>query len=68
MRYVPKKQAEYGHQPFVMSENEVHGQVDQLQPGALWVRQQMAKREQKGGNILGTVPQTLYRGRKHNIH
>ena len=28
--YVPKKKAEYGHHPFVMPKNEVHGRVGQL--------------------------------------
>ena len=31
--YVPKNQAGYGHHLVVMPNNEVHGQVGQVQPG-----------------------------------
>ena len=45
--YVPKNQAEYGHQLVFMPNNEVHGQVGQIQPGKPGIGQHMAEREQK---------------------
>ena len=45
--YVSKKQAKYGHHPFVMPKNEIHVRVGQIQPGAPGVGQHIAEREQK---------------------
>ena len=45
--YVTKKQAEYGHNLFFMPNNEVHGRVGQLHPGAPGIGQHMYEREKK---------------------
>ena len=43
----PKNQADYGHHLVVVPENEVHGQVGQLQTGATGIGKHMAEREKK---------------------
>ena len=52
-----KNQAKYGHHLFVMTNNEVHGQLGLIQPGVPGVGQHMADREQKEEMFLAQYPE-----------
>ena len=54
--YVPKKQAKYGHHPFVMPKNEVHGRVGQPQPDTLSVGHHKAKHEKNAETFRAQYP------------
>ena len=59
--YVLKNKADYGHHLVVMPNDEVHGQVGQLQPGTPGVGKHMAEREQKSEIFWAQYPE-LYTG------
>ena len=64
MPYVPKNQAEYSHHLSFMTNNEVHGQVVQLQSGAPGIGQHMAKCE-KNAEIFWAQYQEHYTGEEN---
>ena len=66
--YVPKKQAEYGHQLVVMPKNEVHGQVGQLYPGTLGVGQHMEAHEEKLEIFRSNYPECYTGGENTEVH
>ena len=55
--YETKNQAECGHHLVAMPNNEVHGQVGKLHPGAPCLGQHMIEREQKAEMFWAQYPE-----------
>ena len=53
---MPKKPAKYGHHPFVMPKNEVHGRVGQIYPGPPGVGKHMVESEKKAKIFRAQYP------------
>ena len=66
--HVTQKQVKYGHHLFVMPNNEVHGQVGQLHPGAPGIGQKMAECEQKVEIFRAKYPERYIGGSNTEVH
>ena len=66
--YVLKNQAEYGHHLVVMPNNELHGQVGQLQPEVPDLGQHMTEREEKAEIFWAQYPERYAEGANTEVH
>ena len=66
--YVPQKQADNGHHLVVIPENDVHGQVGQIQPGAPGVGQNMGERKKRRKSFGNSTQNVIQRGANIEVH